>query len=162
MQVKRIDKVNISEISQPTMRVHELQSRASESNGHDENDPTTPFNETESFHSIWEALRWKQIRTRVPVCFKKTIRSRYMLANLVYLGYTIGFLVADFSFPMNASTNTTSTDDTSNISYTTQMTTTSILDQPAGDPPVVNKLYFSKFRLIRFSRINEFSNRYIL
>ncbi|CAF1478815.1 unnamed protein product, partial [Adineta steineri] len=31
------------------------------------NDPTASYNELESFDSIWQALRWKQIRTRVPV-----------------------------------------------------------------------------------------------
>jgi hypothetical protein len=132
------------------MHVDELQSRKSQSNDHDESDPTAPFNETEAFSSIWEALQWKHIRARVPVCFKKTLRSRYMLANIVYLGYTIGFLVADFGFPMNASSDTTSTNVTSNISETTSMMTTSILDQSAGDPPAVNRLYFSKFELIGF------------
>jgi hypothetical protein len=134
------------------MHVDELQSRESQSNNDDdENDPTAPYNETEVFDSIWEALQWKHVRTRVPVCFKKTLRSRYMLANLVYLGYTIGFLVADFAFPINASPNTASTADyTSNISDTTIMMVTSILDQSAGDPPVVNTMYFSKFEFIHF------------
>jgi hypothetical protein len=134
------------------MHVDELQSREPQSNGDHDNDPTVPFNETEAFHSIWEALQWKHVRVRVPLCFKKTLRSRYMLANVVYLGYTIGFLVADFNFPMNASTDTTSTNDTWNISDidTTQIMTTSILDQSAGDPPIVNKMYFSKFEFIRF------------
>jgi hypothetical protein len=132
------------------MHVDELQSRKLQNNDDDENDLTAPFNETEVFHSIWEALKWKHVRARVPVCLKKTIRSRYMLANLVYLGYTIGFLVADFNFPANASTDTTSTNDTSNISDTTSTMVTSVLDQPDGDPPNVNTLYFSEFEFIRF------------
>ncbi|CAF1664544.1 unnamed protein product, partial [Didymodactylos carnosus] len=48
-------------------------------------DETAPYNEKTAFASIWEALAWKQIRTRVPICLSKTIRNRYMLANLVYL-----------------------------------------------------------------------------
>lgn len=134
------------------MHVDVLRPREPQGNHNDQNDPTAPFNDVEVFHSIWDALRWKHVRARVPVCLKKTIRSRYMLANLVYLGYTIGFLVADFGFPMNVSTNTTSTDDdTSNMSDTTMMIMTMtipILDQPAGDPPTVNTLYFSKFEFI--------------
>jgi len=51
----------------------------------EENDPTAPFNELEAFHSLWQALKWKQIKKRIPICFKKTIRNRYFLANLVYL-----------------------------------------------------------------------------
>jgi len=49
------------------------------------NDPTAPFNELESFGSIFEALSWEQIKKRVPICFKKTIYNRYFLANFVYL-----------------------------------------------------------------------------
>jgi hypothetical protein len=51
----------------------------------EENDPTAPFNELESFDSLWRALRWKQIKKRVPICFKKTLHNRYFFANLVYL-----------------------------------------------------------------------------
>lgn len=51
----------------------------------EENDPTAPFNELESFDSIWNALKWKQIKKRIPICLKKTLRNRYFLANLVYL-----------------------------------------------------------------------------
>ncbi len=35
------------------------------------NAPIAPFNELESFDSIFHALQWKQIRTRIPICFKK-------------------------------------------------------------------------------------------
>ncbi len=142
------------------MHVDKIQSHRPQSDNDDENDQTTPFKETEAFHSIWDALQWKHVRARVPICFKKTLRSRYMLANLVYLGYTIGFLVADFNFPANVSTDTTSTNDTSNISDTTPMISTSSLDQPAGDPSVVNTLYFSEFKFIRF--VQFFLNKYIL
>ncbi|CAF1546852.1 unnamed protein product [Adineta ricciae] len=128
------------------MNKKDLEYREYPINDDNEQNLTIPYNEIEVFHSIWDALRWKHIRRRVPICFKKTIRSRYMLANLVYLGYTIGFLVADFSFPINAST-----DETSNISDSTAVMTTAILDQPAGDPPVVNKMYFSESQFLDHS-----------
>jgi hypothetical protein len=51
----------------------------------EENDPTAPFNELESFDSIWQALKWKQIKKRIPISFKKTLQNRYFFANLVYL-----------------------------------------------------------------------------
>ncbi len=135
-------------MNRPTIQVNEQQIRKRSSNYETKGDPTASYNEIEAFYSIWDALRWKHVRTRVPICFKKTLRSRYMLANLVYLGYTIGFLVADFGFPMNESTDTASGNDASNISDTFSTTTISILDQPAGDPPIVNKLYFSKFKMM--------------
>jgi hypothetical protein len=61
-----------------------------------------------------------------------------MLANLIYLGYTIGILITDFNFPVNAST-----DDTENTTETTTVVIP-ILDQAAGDEPIVNRLYFGK------------------
>ncbi len=120
------------------MHVEEGQARKLSSSSDDSDDSTAPFYETEVFHSIWEALKWKHVRARVPVCFKKTIRSRYMLANLIYLGYTIGILITDFNFPVNAST-----DDTENTTETTTVVIP-ILDQAAGDEPIVNRLYFGK------------------
>ncbi|CAF2502390.1 unnamed protein product [Rotaria sp. Silwood2] len=63
----------------------------------EENDPTAPFNELEAFDSFWQALTWKQIKTRVPICARKTIRNRYFAANIVYLIYAIGILLIDFS-----------------------------------------------------------------
>jgi L-fucose mutarotase/ribose pyranase (RbsD/FucU family) len=66
-----------------------------------------------------------------------------MLANLIYLGYTIGILITDFNFPVDASTSTTSTNDTENITETTTAVLP-ILDQAAGDEPIVNSLYFGK------------------
>jgi len=62
----------------------------------DNKDLTTPIYELQSFDSIWEALRWKYIRVRLPICWKKLLHSRYMLANLVYLIYSIGILIIDF------------------------------------------------------------------
>ncbi len=125
------------------MHIDGGQARTLSSNSDDTDDFTAPFYETEAFHSIWEALKWEHVRTRVPVCFKKTIRSRYMLANLIYLGYTIGILIIDFNFPVNASTGTTSTNDTENTTETTTVVIP-ILDQAAGDEPIVNRLYFGK------------------
>jgi hypothetical protein len=53
----------------------------------DTEDLTAPYYELEAFNSIWQALKWQEVRTRVPICLKKTIRSRYFYANLVYLAY---------------------------------------------------------------------------
>lgn len=95
-----------------------------------------PCYEQETFDSIWQALQWKHIRTRVPICMKKTIHSRYMLANTVYLLYAIGILIIDF----NPNVNGTSNDDTtSGCDNTTS--TYSDLDQPINTPDLVNRLY---------------------
>lgn len=116
----------------------------------DTEDPTAPFNEFQSFDSIWEALRWREIRTRVPVCLKKTIRSRYMLANLVYLGYAIGILIIDFNPTVNGSSSSSSSSsddviDTMNDTITTtEAASISILDEPVYSVPLVNRLYIGK------------------
>ncbi len=102
-------------------------------------DPTAPFNELESFESIWQALRWRPVRARVPICLKKIIRSRYMLANLVYLAYAIGILLIDF----NSNINGSSGDDTSNA-CDNETTTDSDLDQPIVNVPLVLRLYIGK------------------
>ena len=63
----------------------------------EENDnETAPYHEQEAFSSMYDALRWKHIRKRLPICLKKSLHNRYMLANLIYLGYTIALLVIDF------------------------------------------------------------------
>jgi hypothetical protein len=51
----------------------------------EENDPTAPFNELEAFDSIFQALKWKQIEKRIPICLVKTFQNRYFFANFVYL-----------------------------------------------------------------------------
>jgi hypothetical protein len=108
----------------------------------DTKDPTAPFYELQSFDSIWQALRWKEIQTRVPICLRKTIRSRYMLANLVYLGYAIGILIIDFNPSVNGSSSTDVVTETSaNLTTTTPMST---LDQPVYNVPLVNRLYIGK------------------
>jgi hypothetical protein len=105
----------------------------------DTEDPTAPFYELQSFDSIRQGLRWKEIRTRVPVCFGKTIRSRYMLANLVYLAYAIGILIIDF----NSSVNGSSTDNTTDTCNDTTTTGPS-LDDPIINVPLVNRIYVGK------------------
>ncbi|CAF3879931.1 unnamed protein product [Rotaria sp. Silwood1] len=102
----------------------------------DVDDLTAPYYELEAFDSIRDALRWKHIRKRVPICFKKTLYNRYMLANLVYLGYTIALLMIDFNpdFNSNSSDTSTTTKEQSND-------TISILDQPVFMNDYVNRLY---------------------
>ena len=102
-------------------------------------DLTVPFYESETFDSIWQALRWKQVRSRIPKCLKKTLRSRYMLANLVYLGYAIGILIIDFNSAVNGSSADASEDLCDNTT-----TTVSGLDQPVGNTPLVNHLFIGK------------------
>lgn len=111
-----------------------------ENNEDETKDPTASFYEQEAFYSIWDGLRWSQIRKRVPICARKSIRSRYLLANIVYFSYTIGILVIDF----NPTINTFPPDEHfSNETQTTTMST-DILDQPAGNTPYVNRLYVGK------------------
>jgi hypothetical protein len=104
----------------------------------DTKDPTAPFYETESFNSIWQGLQWRHVRTRLPVCWKKTARSRYMLANLVYLGYTIGILIINFDSDLNAAANET---DSSLLNDTTSLATDG---QSVGNVPLVNRLYIGR------------------
>ena len=108
----------------------------------DTEDPTAPFYELEAFDSIWQALHWTQIRQRVPVCAKKLLHSRYMLANLVYLGYAIGILIIDY----DPSIYGTSSSDQTTLSNDTLTTTLSpsLLDQPTGSTPYVNHLYLGR------------------
>ncbi|CAF0866269.1 unnamed protein product [Rotaria sordida] len=103
----------------------------------DANDLTAPYNELETFDSIWDALRWKHLQKRVPICFKKTLYNRYMIANLVYLGYTIALLVIDFYPGFNS--------NSSDISITMEESnyTISILDQPVIMNEYVNRLYIA-------------------
>jgi len=100
----------------------------------DKEDLTEPFYDVEAFDSIWQALQWKHVRVRVPICAKKTLRSRYFIANLVYLVYAIGILIIDFNPYVNGSAyyNTTDMcDDTSDLG----------LNQSAGNVPLVNRFY---------------------
>lgn len=105
-------------------------------NDNDKDDLTAPFYEVEAFESIWQGLKWKQIRTRVPICAKKTIRSRYFIANLVYLVYAIGILIIDFNPYVNGSAD-------SNSSSTCDDTTPE-LDQAIVSVPLVTRFYIGK------------------
>ncbi len=102
----------------------------------DTEDLTAPYYELEAFNSIWQALKWQEVRTRVPICLKKTIRSRYFYANLVYLAYAIGILIIDFDPNLNGSSNGNTTDMCDD-----NTTTTSGLDQPVDNVPLVIHLY---------------------
>ena len=114
----------------------ELQVDDDNGNDRPRGDATSPINETEVFHSIWDALRWKHLRARVPMCFKKTIRNRYMLANLVYLGYAIGNLIIDFNPDVNG---TASSNDSC-------PTTAASLDDPVTPNVLANKIYLGKLQ----------------
>jgi hypothetical protein len=96
----------------------------------DRDDVNAPYNEIEAFNSIWDALRWKHVRKRVPVCLKKTLYNRYMLANLIYLGYTIALLILDFH-PDFSPTDTEISNQTS-------------LDQPVMMNEYANRIYIGK------------------
>jgi hypothetical protein len=100
----------------------------------DAHDPTAPYYELEAFHSLWDALRWKHVRKRVPVCFKKTLYNRYMLANLIYLGYTIALLIIDFHPDLSATSSTEVSNET----------IASPLDQPVAMNDYTNRLYIGK------------------
>ena len=96
-------------------------------------DSTAPYNELEAFDSLWQALRWTQIRKRVPICFKKTLYNRYMLANLIYLVYAACLLAIDFH-PTFAVESLNDTDDES----------ISPLDQPISMNEAANRFYIGK------------------
>jgi hypothetical protein len=104
----------------------------------DKIDLTDPFYDVEAFDSIWQALKWKHIRTRVPICAKKTIRSRYFFANLVYLVYAIGILIIDFNPYVNGSADINAT--------CVDTTTPASLDDPSGNVPLVNRFYIGNCR----------------
>jgi hypothetical protein len=113
--------------------------------------PTAPDNEVQPFDSFWQALGWQQVRARAPLCLKKTLRNRYMLANLVYLGYTIGMLIIDFDSTVNGSTDTVSVNDTTTGADTTAAPG-SVLDQAVNEFPLVNRLYVGEYSSMQKSR----------
>jgi len=67
---------------------------------------------------------------------KKTPRNRYILTNLVNLGYVIGISIIDF----NSSVNESWTDNSENICDNTT-TVGSSLDQSVKNVPLVTRLY---------------------
>ena len=131
---------------QSTMFANNIQLGIKDSDD-DTNDPTAPFYELQAFTSVWDALRWEQIRTRIPICFGKTIRSRYMLANLVYLCYTIGILIIDFNPTVNQLPSTN--DDLGTNSSIETTTFASPLDGPVNNAPLSNRLFIGKCSTIR-------------
>jgi hypothetical protein len=110
----------------------------------DENDPTAPYYELEAFDSIWDALRWENVRKRVPICLKKSLYNRYMIANLIYLGYTIALLIIDFHPDFVAQSDANSSTETSD----------STLDQPVVINQYVNNIYIGK-KFIYLNRIQS-------
>ncbi len=115
-------------------------------NSRDENisDLTASFYELEPFDSIVQALQWKQIKRRLPLGVKKTLRNRFMLPNVIYVGYAIGLLIIDFNESFDTVSNNTSGDNATGTSNGSRVRT-SILDQPIQNNPLVNQLYIGKF-----------------
>jgi len=99
-----------------------------------EDDVTAPCYELEVFDSMWDALRWKHVRKRIPICFKKSLYNRYTVANLIYLGYTIALLIIDFHPDFAVQYDINSTLETS----------VTILDQPVVINEYVNNIYIGK------------------
>lgn len=96
----------------------------------DEKDLTAPCYELQSFDSIFTALRWQHVRVRLPICGRKLLQSRYMLANLIYLIYSIGVLLINFHPFFDDDTDVTPATNRSNP-----------LDEPIGSNPLVNRSY---------------------
>jgi hypothetical protein len=115
-------------------------------NSRDENicDLTASFYELEPFDSIVQALQWKQIKGRLPSCVKKTLRNRFMLPNVIYVGYATGLLVIDFNENFNTLSNSTSGKNATGASNTSTVRT-SILDQPTQNNPFENQCYIGEF-----------------
>lgn len=110
-------------------------------------DLTAAFYELEPYNSIGHALQWKQIKRRLPICWKKTLRNRFMLPNLMYLCYAIVLLIIDFDENLNPPPNSTTVEfliKTSNKSNKS----VSLLDLPVQNDPFTNKLYISKLSFI--------------
>lgn len=117
--------------------------------------PTAPFYEQQAFDSIFQALRWEQVRTRVPICLRKTTRSRYMLADLVFLGYAIGILMIDFDPSLSELPADSVAAEDGNLT-TTALTAT--VDESVANAPLITHLYIGKLSLARtgvFGRIQE-------
>ena len=100
-----------------------------------------PYNELEAFDSLWQAIQWNQVRKRLPKCFKKTLKNRYMLANIIYLGYTIGLLIIDFHPDFYGDLQNTEEKilDTNN-----NVSSFSLLEQPIENNDYVNRVYIGK------------------
>ncbi|CAF1216522.1 unnamed protein product [Adineta ricciae] len=106
-------------------------------------DRTSSFYELEPFDSIVQALKWRQIRIRVPLCIKKTLCNRFMLPNLIYVGYAATLLFIDFSESLNALLNDNNTTVQSTHAFHGINTTlASVLDRPIQNNPYINRIYF--------------------
>ena len=106
-------------------------------------DRTSSFYELEPFDSIVQALKWKQIRIRVPLCIKKTLCNRFMLPNLIYVGYAATLLFIDFSESFNALFNDNNTIVQNTYTFPSINTTqTSVLDRSIQNNPYINRIYF--------------------
>ncbi|CAF4721327.1 unnamed protein product [Rotaria sp. Silwood1] len=95
----------------------------------DDKDSISSIYEFQSFNSIWDALQWKYVRVRIPICWKKLLHSRYMLANLVYLIYSIVILIINFHPSFNQKSN--------DLTFFRSKT----LDQPVNINPDINRYY---------------------
>ena len=115
-------------------------------NTHDENvsDLTASFYELEPFDSIVQALEWRQIKQRLPLCMKKTLRNRFTLPHFIYLWYASGLLTVDFHEYFNPPSNSTS-DQSCGSTLNISAMRTCILDQPVQNLPIVNRVYIGKF-----------------
>lgn len=109
------------------------------------NESTAPYDELEAFDSIWQALRWTQIRKRLPVCFKKTLHNRYMLANVIYVVYAICLLVIDFHPTFSASSSSSNVSESEFISP---------LDQPVVMNQAANHFYIGTYSIVSVKPIN--------
>ena len=133
--------VNNFYIGDMTQISQEVQVRQNINNIDDDTkDPTAPFYELESFSSIWDALRWRHVQSRLPVCISKSVRNRYMWANFVYVIYCIGILIINFD--PNISNSEPDMDAiASNSTTTIAMESNSVLDDPVDGSPIANRLY---------------------
>ena len=114
-----------------------------------DNDVTASYNEQEAFSSIFDALRWSQVRKRVPICLKKSLHNRYMYANTIYLVYTIGLLVINsnstFSEPNYPPTTVDETDwMNSTISSDSSDSGEVTLSSPVYMNTYANRFYIGK------------------
>ena len=86
-------------------------------------------NDSEIFDSVWSALGWTQIRVRLPKCFNQILKSRYILANIIYLWYSIGILFLNFHPIFDGSTKLI------------EINSDHPLDQPVNINPHANRFY---------------------
>lgn len=114
-------------------------------NNRDENisDLTSSLYELEPFDSIVQALRWSQIKRRLPSCIKKTLHNRFMLPNLLYVGYAAGLVIIDFDEDLNPPPNNV-LNETMKNSFNASELRMFLLNQPIDNNPLTNQLYIGK------------------